>query len=571
MPWLLLVQRSDGLSKHAGFQSSKLTALRTRRVKCDLSEPSCLRCVATGRTCDGYAGISLSDDPEIGSTRTPTRTSKRAAHKSDQREGHHSHTTIIAKQFYLAPYNFIPQSVGSLMILPMANSTESRAISFFHCISIKHVNEYRPCESWRRTLLASSQTVPSVRHAAIALAMAQQQSLDCHYTSQAYHILCTQDPPLYRALFHHYNRAIRLLLDQESGNGLGGLAVTLLVCYLFTCFEHLMGNSVQALKHLRAGVELSLNINNVAYNNPVDHDTRSSEIHAIICQATRQIRRLDMQAGMTLVDWSPSNFAHTSISQPTVFHNAFVSLDQAADELQMLVTHVMRLRNAEQDMSQISSVSRVSCALKRSVLGRLEKWSSLFDALLQQGIISQPVTGVDPLVPLLRLQCIIAWVLMSSFGPGEEMNYDRFLHQFQQCIALAREVSVAHQRYSGLSKSTFTPELGFLPMLYIIGVKCRHPFLRREVLTILQRQIVRESVWDSISTARVVGRVIEIEETMVGPYQQTWSMPLAQVPIWQRIDLLSFTHVPRCSAFRARIDITYTFCSREGIHVESLE
>jgi hypothetical protein len=49
-------------------------------------------------------------------------------------------------------------------------------------------------------------------------------------------------------------------LDQESGNSTERIAITLLVCYLFTCFDHLAGNYVQAVKHLRGGVELSRNI-----------------------------------------------------------------------------------------------------------------------------------------------------------------------------------------------------------------------------------------------------------------------------------------------------------------------
>jgi hypothetical protein len=61
-------------------------------------------------------------------------------------------------------------------------------------------------------------------------------------------------------------------------------------------------------------------------------------------------------------------------------------------------------------------------------------------------------------------------------------------------------------------------------MLYIIGIKCQHPMVRREVLSILRRQPVREGVCNSISTAKVVGRVIEIKEGRSREGQMTQSI-----------------------------------------------
>lgn len=42
----------------ASFPSARypeLTGYRIRKVKCDETKPSCLRCTSTGRKCDGYA------------------------------------------------------------------------------------------------------------------------------------------------------------------------------------------------------------------------------------------------------------------------------------------------------------------------------------------------------------------------------------------------------------------------------------------------------------------------------------------------------------------------------------
>jgi hypothetical protein len=147
------------------------------------------------------------------------------------------------------------------------------------------------------------------------------------------------------------------------------------------------------------------------------------------------------------------------------------------------------------------------------------------------------------------------------------MDYDNFLPQFQQCVALAGDLAAAHERYSESLRPTFTPEIGPIPLLYIIGVKCRHPMVRREALSILRGQPTQEAVWDSISAARVVERVIEIEEGGLEEGQMIQSME--QIAVCQRIEVMSWIHVPSGQS-AIRLDISYTFCAREGLHTESL-
>ncbi|CAI7670129.1 unnamed protein product [Penicillium pancosmium] len=542
---------------------------KIRRVKCDLSQPSCLKCLSTGRTCDGYGAMPLACKTEQIEIK-PTHNHNESA-DGDGYDGYLPCTTISAyepKQWHSKDRCRISQNLGPLTVLPMTGSIQAEAMSFFEDISIKHLNEYRPCESWRKTLMLFSQTVPSVRHAATALAMIHRKYLDHHSNDRVYEPYFMKDKLLDKTSLLHYNRAIQLLLKPNSGDSAEITAVTLLVSYLFTCFDHLVGDDVQAVKHLRGGVELSRNIDNATIYDYACHDSQPSGFHAIIGQVTKQIRRLDMQAGMFLVDWSPANIEEQFTPHLILFDSAFGSLDQAADHLQSLVSQVMWLRNTEQQTSPMGTVPPLPSSLKGMVLGQLETWSSLFENLLQRGHRSESAFETDRLVSLLRLQHTIARILLSTcHGPGGEMDYDNFLPQFQQCVALACEVAAAHQRYAGSSMSTFTPEIGIIPILYIIGAKCRHHLVRREALGILRCQLIREASWDSIATASVVERVIEIEEGAGGEEQMVQCME--QIPIWERIEALSFIHVPRGQS-AARLDIEYTFCGREGTHIESL-
>lgn len=516
-----------------------------------------MKCQSTGRACDGYGEMPYVLKTDIASSHYQDNNAKGAECYDRYRPG----GTICAyqsKQWHAKSHDLISHHLGPLMVLPATGSTQTEAMCFFEYISIKHLNEYRPNETWRETLMFFSQTVPAVRYAAIALALVSRSYLDRDSMDRVH-----QPSPNKDALFY-YNRAIQLLLNQESGDSDETTAITLLVCYLFTCFDHLAGNYVQAMKHLRGGVELSRNIDKTILNNNTYDDTKSSAVHTLIRQVTRQIRRLDVQAATFLVDWTPIDVQEAVVPDLLLFNSTFGSLDQAADRLQILVAQVMGLRNAEQETYFTGEMPPPPPpSIKNNILRELETWSNLFDNMLQQGNSHETDAEAYPLIPLLRLQYTIAWTLLSSYGSGREMEYDNFLPQFQQCVTLADDLVAAHERYSGSLKPTFTPEIGVLPVLYIIGVKCRHPMLRRKVLSILRRQPIREAIWDSISVARIIERVIEIEEC--GSEKKEMIRSMEQIAVWQRVEALSWIQESA-----VRVDITYTFCTREGMHNETL-
>ncbi|EGR48250.1 uncharacterized protein TRIREDRAFT_62484 [Trichoderma reesei QM6a] len=524
---------------------------RIRRIKCDLSQPSCSKCQSTGRICDGYGDMPL--ETESGRSHNDVKNGA----DGDTIGGANRPETCCARH-----HGLISQNPRPFMVLPMTGSGQTEAMGFFEYISIKHLNEYRPSDSWRRSLMFFSQTVPSVRYAAIALALANQNYLHRGFSDQLHQPPSSKDWLSDSVALFYYNRAIQLLLKQENGDSEDTTAITLLVCYLFICFDHLAGNYAQAMKHLRGGVELSRNAQKAILdgNNAYD-ETKTSGTHALICQITRQIRRLDMQAVTFLVDWTPADIKDTAVSQLAHPNSAFQSLDQAADHLQSLIARVMSLRNNPgQQMLPLS--------VKNAVLEQLETWSTLFENMLQQhGSSSDSEETAYPLITLLRLQYTIVWTYLSSSGPGREMEYDNFLTQFQQCVALAGDFAAVHERYSGSLKPTFTPEIGMIPVLYIIGAKCRHPVVRREALGLLRRQPIREAVWDSVVVARVVERIMEIEEVGFEKWEMIQSME--QVPVWQRVETLSWAHVVVDGQSAGRVDINYTFCAREGSHIES--
>ncbi|KAJ5869018.1 hypothetical protein N7455_003959 [Penicillium solitum] len=111
--------------KKASQVRSKVKTRLIRRVKCDLSRPSCVKCLPTGRTCDGYSEMPLpfkTDRSEIESTHYH----KEMVERTDSCDSNHRCTTISAhesKRWYLKYYGLNVQNLESLMILPVTGST----------------------------------------------------------------------------------------------------------------------------------------------------------------------------------------------------------------------------------------------------------------------------------------------------------------------------------------------------------------------------------------------------------------------------------------------------------------
>ncbi|KAK5049360.1 hypothetical protein LTR84_004289 [Exophiala bonariae] len=454
-------------------------------------------------------------------------------------------------------------NLDPLMILPSIGSKEADAITFFEFVSIENLNHYQPSQSWRNMMMFFSQTVPSVRHAALALALLHRDFTDRGSPSSLHPPQSFGDYPPGHLPLVHYNRAIELLLDHDTGDNPERTAITLLVCYLLTCFDHLAGNYVQAIKHLRGGVDISCKMNNsILDKEDPDYDATHSSVSTVINQVTRQIRRLDLQAVTFLVDWIPTDTHDTIMSQSSPSDDVFQTLDQAADCLQILVNEVLRLHNTGQQFNGTSEMSASLFISRPIVLRQLEVWLNRFQNMVPRDTSHENDTDTGRLISLLRLKYGVAWIHLSSFGPGKEMEYDSFLTDFQQCASLADGIATAHERHPGSLKPTFTPEIGIVPMLYLIAVKCRHPVVRRQALGTLRRHPIREAVWDSICVARVVERVIDIEES--------GSQQAEQIALGQRIETLSWIHVENLPN-PPRVDITYVFCGRGETHTESLK
>ncbi|KAF4446897.1 Transcriptional regulatory protein moc3 [Fusarium austroafricanum] len=188
-------------SKPSGRKGSKKVrtgciTCKIRKVKCDEAKPYCLRCIKTGRQCDGYRP-SPNSSPEPGG---------------------------------LSP------SPG------FENPQEARAFDHYRVRTAKVLSGPIDASFWGGVVLKMSTTEPAVRHAILAIS-SLHEAVDSRGKS-------ARDIDT-RFAFREYGNAITSL--RNWGQRSEPSVVPLLVCVLFICVEFLIDRDSAAQMHICQG------------------------------------------------------------------------------------------------------------------------------------------------------------------------------------------------------------------------------------------------------------------------------------------------------------------------------
>ena len=89
--------------------------------------------------------------------------------------------------------------------------------------------------------------------------------------------------------------------------------------------------------------------------------------------------------------------------------------------------------------------------------------------------------------------------------------YDGYHTQFKNILEAA-ELIVNISEGQPQSEILFTFEMGLVPPLYFTATKCRHPALRRQAVSLIQRAPGKEGMWDRAEMTYMAQKVIIMEE-----------------------------------------------------------
>lgn len=120
-----------------------------------------------------------------------------------------------------------------------------------------------------------------------------------------------------------------------------------------------------------------------------------------------------------------------------------------------------------------------------ALIRRLELWDSRLDDMLA----SDHITARDiDAAKTLRIHQLICVIWLRRCTTPEETANDLSMSDFETAVNLAETISsVAGTRgqRSDLNSSTFLFDMEIVSPIYFVGVKCRHPQLRRRAIKVL--------------------------------------------------------------------------------------
>ncbi|KAK1499114.1 C6 zinc finger protein [Colletotrichum tamarilloi] len=389
---------------------------KIRKVKCDETKPTCNRCAATGRQCDGYSPAP-----------SPTNKSQLRRYR---------------------PHHVFPGADGV---------GEGRALQFFCEVAGPYMSGAVDPHFWPKLVMQFTSFEPAARHSVIAIStlcerLQFQEDMDEE-------ILLKDD--LYA--LQHYNTAIHDLRTMTSSER---SPVILLVCLLFITIEFLQVNREETVKHLKHGFQLLKS---------TIRDYAWTKEHLLPL-----FRRLSIYAFLHATDPRDfpnlEGLEHPIPSSFSTFYDAQRMVDDIFSRSMRLVRNgdPYRIYPEEHQIVPPDLLDE-----QASLASSLDQWKILFDAFEARPASppSEPVPGQETLTTALRYvivsryECCRIW-LNTAFG-DKEYDYDSHLAVFK---AMSTEAGIVDPEVLATFEGSpyFTFDTGYLPSISLIATRCAH-------------------------------------------------------------------------------------------------
>ncbi|KAI0836544.1 hypothetical protein F5Y06DRAFT_273718 [Hypoxylon sp. FL0890] len=360
------------------------------------------------------------------------------------------------------------------------DASERRALQFFCQAAGPSLSGPMDPYFWTHLVMQFSTFEPAVRHSVVAISSLYEQM---HSNPRSVQLLADN-----KLAICHYNSAIRELKSKENE------PLVLLVCILFICVEFLLGNREAAIQHCKHGV---LILENVESSYPWTKQYLSPIF-----------RRLSL---------FPFFFAPDSTSFPKLIGlndkvpASFESIEEAQYYLDGITTrtvHLVRLgdcyrlgdmRNRPVSSDLLSEQGKIKCLL--------DGWSSRFTDFRERS--STPEIPQEMLCNIdLRYEVARIWT-DTTFEYNESV-YDKYLDKFRWMVA--RAAGLQSSKVSGPDTPKFIFEMGFVPLLFYIVIKCRCLTTRLQALSLMRTLgIHRENLWEVPIMHATGRRIVEVE------------------------------------------------------------
>ncbi|KAE9364707.1 hypothetical protein N431DRAFT_354543 [Stipitochalara longipes BDJ] len=496
-----------GQSRRSGPGSkvrSGCITCKARRVKCDETKPSCLRCRNLQLECGGY--------------KTKQKPSTRSSHRL---------LPLVPKIEYLSRA-VVPVTTTPSHSL-FANDQEFNYFKVYAGTTAPNLAEYFDTPIWSTIVLQASEQEHFIKHAIIALG-ALNKSHDVMTDNKGVpgRVLISSTPH-YEVAFHHYGssiQGIRKACEEQRKSR----RTILIACLLAVCFEYYHGNIDLATAHVKNGIRLIdewfLSIKHLT--SVVGQQFLQGIIEdELISIFTRLERDVYIWHGVNLIEMHPElqkTAAKIILAIPT---RGFANLYMARKFFDILLTQVDRFTNNIEEMlwDYSGPSNRSRQALQRdSSTGAivppihqqqrlqflkegLASWRKAFQPVLTQSIklggkdlLVAKTLALDFLCSALALRCCL----------GPELTYDFYVSEFQTALSMADTLFNMVVSRKG---HTFIISSILIKSLFFIASKCREKSIRNKARDYLQAMSRQEGLWDSTVISTMIIAAMKLEES----------------------------------------------------------
>ncbi|KAL9036873.1 MAG: hypothetical protein Q9214_005946, partial [Letrouitia sp. 1 TL-2023] len=520
---------------------------RSRHIKCDEAKPSCLKCLASHRTCGGYPSPFWPRN----------QLSASAAEKEVGIQDRHALS---------GPESDLSLEIHSVLGLP-SDLQDRRAFAHFRHRSAFDLSSYLDDDFWNAYVLRLSASSNVIQHGLLALS-AQHEAYLQSKVSDGHSPGLSHQSSIVPYSIKHYQHAVRALnerlSDQKQTQKM--LEETLVACILFIGMEILQEEDLPALIHLEGGLKI---LSNNMSSSLADEEIASREMSPLL-RLAKMFTRLDVQA---------ASYIPSRISQPLQRYGRldkddclpswslimpFDTLLVARDALDTIRTkiyyftrakvalyqrllrskgesHLQPVEGGDPSSSSQNETQSFNSLLneRATFMQNLANWRARFESLTAQ---SSHGKGEISALWLAYLSILIT---LSACLDDRETAYDVYLSHFQDITSHAQVILTPHETQTKIQSSPqpfkrgFSLETKVIQPLFFTALKCREYHTRVEAIALLRR-CGKEGPWDGDIEAAIASYAMYVEEL-----QRDLRLDTFGIPERARIRNVELIHIDR--------------------------
>jgi hypothetical protein len=470
-------------------------------VKCDEGKPFCQRCIKFDVECDGYLPISKRKSPQ-------------------KRE-------VLPSQ----PAIKVPSS-GSLAKSPFANAEEHQYFDLFCARTGYDIFPTFDSGCTRQRLLESCHFNPAIRHAIVALGALDKTA----ELVQCFDKMSLTPVERDAAANEHHQNALRQYVKAvkhmaaDASEKKQDLRTMLLTCLLILAFESWTGNMDLAVNQVHAGIRLIQEWKE-KYRNDKDKFTQLSPAPYIVEDDLIQVFcRLAVQHSFFADGHPPELHAILGMegprftrSMPDTFSDVFEAGKYYNGIIRrgvyLITTHSAYLGP---DVRKDSEIWRWAIKEQEELQADVWRFNKAFEPVLRK-VADGPQKHYSLFI---QLSMAIGYIGLSTHLSTDESIHDEYNPVYKRVVYLAKAVMKEMPISNKSRPSNFCFDTRVIVPLWVVGLKCREPSIRREAINFLLLNPRREGIWDSVFAGKVLQWAMEIEEEFLED---------GKVPGWARL------------------------------------